>query len=200
MLTANGYNPAEPDSAVHDSDGENKLYEIINSDYNVSKCAHCREYTFWYKKKIVFPRKTAVGYPNDDLSNAVKELYSEAALILSDSPRAAAALLRLALQKLLIELGGEGSKSINDNVGDFVKAGKIDSTVKKAMDSLRIIGNTSVHPGEIDLSAKPEKVEKLFWLINYIADQMITGPKELNEMFDDLPVKAKEAVKRRDRG
>ncbi|MCL2038643.1 DUF4145 domain-containing protein [Candidatus Saccharibacteria bacterium] len=172
--------------------------EHLGNDYAVSKCKHCKKCILWLAKKIIIPKSIPVECPNDDLSDEVKELYNEAALVLADSPRAAAALLRLALQTLLVELGGNAKKTIHENIGEFVKTDKIDARLQKAADSLKVIGNNGAHPGEIDLVAEPEKVEKMFSLINYIADRMITQPKELDEMFNGLPEGAKVAVAKRD--
>ena len=66
------------------------------------------------------------------------------------------------------------------------------------MDILRIIGNNAVHPGEINIEEDPEKVLKLFELLNFIAEKMITEPKEISSFYDDLPEGSKEAVEKRD--
>lgn len=46
---------------------------------------------------------------NADMPEAVKALYNEAAIIYNKSPRAACALLRLAVERLCNELGETGS-------------------------------------------------------------------------------------------
>lgn len=71
--------------------------------------------------------------------------------------------------------------------------------VQKALDALRITGNNAVHPGEINLLEEPDRVLKLFDLINFIADKMITEPKEIENFYDKLPSGALEAVEKRDK-
>jgi hypothetical protein len=70
--------------------------------------------------------------------------------------------------------------------------------VQKSLDALRITGNNAVHPGEINLEEKPEKVLKLFELLNFIANKMITEPREIENFYTGLPEGALDAVKRRD--
>jgi len=150
----------------------------------------------WYDKKLIYPHTTSVELANEDLSDEIKDLYREAALILNDSPRASAALLRLALQLLLKELGGTG-KHIDTDIKAIVARG-IDPQVQKAMDIIRVFGNNGAHPGEIQLNEDLELVKKMFELINFIATKMITSKKEINSLFDSLPEGVKDAIERRD--
>ncbi|MBU0529298.1 DUF4145 domain-containing protein, partial [bacterium] len=92
---------------------------------------------------------------------------------------------------------GEKGKNINDDIKALVKKG-LNPKIQKSLDILRITGNNAVHPGEIDIEEEPAKVLKLFELINIIAEKMITEPKEIDSLYNDLPEKAKEAVEKRD--
>lgn len=168
----------------------------LDDEYLVSRCSHCNEELLWYDKKLIYPHTTSVELPNEDLTDEIKDLYREAALILNDSPRASAALLRLALQLLLKELGGAG-KHIDADIKAIVARG-IDPQVQKAMDIIRVFGNNGAHPGEIQLNEDLELVKKMFELINFIATKMITSKKEIDSLFDSLPEGVKDAIERRD--
>lgn len=169
--------------------------------WSISKCSYCHEYVIWHKDSYgngfqIYPKSTLVEEPNEDLNAVIKKLYAEAAEVKDISPRSAAALLRLALQELCKQLGEDG-KNINDNISNLVRKG-LPLCVQKALDSVRIIGNNAVHPGEINVDDNIEIVNKLFGIINFIADQTITREKEINAFYANLPEKSREAVEKRD--
>ncbi|MFZ6049396.1 DUF4145 domain-containing protein [Pseudomonas sp. CR3202] len=178
-------------------DQQSKFNEPIPKEWIVTKCQRCSEVTFWHGENMVYPKKSIAPPPNIDLSEEIKTDYAEAACVLSDSPRAAAALLRLALQKLCKQLGEKG-ENINEDIKNLVAKG-LNPLVQKSLDALRITGNNAVHPGEIDLQEEPERVVKLFGLINFIASKMITEPKEIESFYSQLPEGALDAVDRRDK-
>jgi len=184
-------------SWVSEIDSHSKFNEAMSKDWIVTKCQHCSQVAFWHGKNMIYPKKSIAAPPNQDLSEAIQADYNEAASVLADSPRAAAALLRLALQKLCVQLGEEG-KNINDDIKSLVKKG-LNPLVQKSLDALRITGNNAVHPGELDLSEEPHRVLKLFELINFIANKMITEPKEIESFYDGLPSGSIEAVDKRDK-
>lgn len=142
------------------------------------------------------PKSSLAPLPNHDMEEGILKDYNEAALIVGDSPRGAAALLRLCIQKLCKQLGEEG-KSINDDIASLVKKG-LSPKVQKALDIVRVIGNESVHPGTIDISDDKEMALKLFNLVNIIADEMITRPKEIDELYNSLPEGKREQIEKRD--
>lgn len=171
--------------------------EPLPKDWIVTKCHHCQGITLWRGMNMIYPKKLIAPPPNPDLVEEIKTDYLEAANILAESPRAAAALLRLALQKLCIQLNEKG-ENINEDIKNLVAKG-LNPLVQKSLDALRITGNNAVHPGEINLSEEPERVEKLFELINFIASKMITEPREIEGFYSNLPAGALEAVEKRDR-
>jgi hypothetical protein len=61
-----------------------------------------------------------------------------------------------------------------------------------------VIGNSAVHPGQIDLRDDSETAGALFWLLNLIADQMITVPKETAAVYGSIPAGIRQAIAKRD--
>ncbi|TAK63863.1 MAG: DUF4145 domain-containing protein [Methylobacter sp.] len=122
--------------------------------------------------------------------------YNEARGIVDLSSRAASALLRLALQKLMIALG-ENGKNINENIGNLVEKG-LPVEVRQALDFCRIVDNNAVHPGEIEINDTPEIAYNLFNIINFIIEDRISRPMHIQSLFVQLPESVKKAVEKRD--
>lgn len=145
---------------------------------------------------MVWPEPPApVAAPNADLPEDIKADYMEAASVLERSPRAAAALLRLAVQKLCIFLGEPGKK-INDDIASLVAKG-LPIAIGQALDVVRITGNSAVHPGELQVGDDVEMASTLFRLLNLIAANRITEPKHVQEAYDQMPKHLREAVDKR---
>ncbi|RKX95205.1 MAG: hypothetical protein DRP55_10475 [Spirochaetes bacterium] len=166
-------------------------------DLMVCYCSYCGEYSIWYKEKMIYPDCTGIEPPNQDLDEEIKNDYTEAASILQKSPRGACALLRLAIQKLCIKLGEEG-KNLNEDIANLVKKG-LPVKIQKALDAVRVIGNEAVHPGELDLKDDIVTATQLFKLINFIAEKMITEPKEVEEIYNKIPESKKKQIEERDK-
>lgn len=159
-------------------------------------CSHCGNYSIWHEEHMIYPDFAGIDPPNEDLSEEIVIDYTEAASILQKSPRGAAAILRLAVQKLCEQLGEPG-KDINTDIGSLVAKG-LSKTIQQALDTLRVIGNESVHPGQIDLRDNPETAKALFKILNKIAETMITEPKEIQAIYDSLPEEKKKQIEKRD--
>ncbi len=167
----------------------------ILNNCNISKCYNCKEITVWVHDKIVYPSEKIDIQPNEDLPELVRQLFDEARSIVTDSPKGAAALLRLCIQHLCIELG-ESGKKLDSDIANLVAKG-LNPVVQQALDVVRVIGNESVHPGEIDLNDQKETAIKLFGLVNLIAEQMISHPKHVKELYSELPGKKREGIEKR---
>ncbi|PQO29097.1 hypothetical protein C5Y96_15180 [Blastopirellula marina] len=164
--------------------------------FAVSFCFHCSEPAFWYNSNVIFPDISTAELPNGDLPDDIREDFDEARSILGRSPRGAAALLRLAIQKLCIHLGQPG-KNINDDIKALVANG-LSPSVQMALDSVRVIGNDAVHPGTIDLRDNRDTATTLFRLVNFVAAKMISEPKEVSDIFTSLPQSKRDAITKRD--
>jgi hypothetical protein len=175
----------------------NTVDEWLKTDFYGSICTHCGKWCFWYDKKMIVPSEAPVEPPHPDLPEDCIPEYDEARGIFARSPRAAAALLRLGIQKLMPHLGEEG-KNINSDIKSLVARG-LPVMVQQALDYCRVVGNNAVHPGEIELNDTPEIAQRLFEMINFIVEDRITRPKEIAELYGKLPEESRKAIEKRDR-
>ena len=179
-------------SATWNNHGRNQIDNLW-----VAHCTHCADYSVWIGRSMIYPGQIAVESPNSDLPEEVKEDYFEAANILNQSSRGAAALLRLSIEKLVNSLDAKG-KDLNAKIGDLVSKG-LNPKIQKALDVVRVIGNEAVHPGQIDLTDDTETAQALFKLVNVIAEGMITQPKDVDTLYDNLiPESQKKGIEKRD--
>jgi hypothetical protein len=151
----------------------------------------------WCDEKLIFPNVGPAELPNPDMPDEIRADYAEANSIANASPRGAAALLRLAIQKLCKHLGKAG-KNINEDIAALVADG-LPAKVQQALDTVRVIGNEAVHPGTIDLRDDPSIVAQLFRLTNFIVQKMITEPNEIDGIYSRLPDRKRGEIERRDR-
>lgn len=168
--------------------------ELANVD--VSECYNCSKLAIWLGDGMLYPRPSSAPPANADLPDDVAAEYYEAGQIVDASPRGAAALLRLAIQKLCKHLNEPGI-NINVDIASLVKKG-LDPRVQKMLDTVRITGNNAVHPGEIDLRDDVELATKLFGFLNIVADIMISQPKAIDAVYGTLPKGALKQIEKRD--
>lgn len=171
-------------------------------------CRHCGVRSYWlgsskdlagnYEQgQMVYPTVQSAPLPHAEMPPEIKSDYEEARNISSQSPRAAAALLRLCVQKLCKELGEPG-KNINEDIGSLVKKG-LPIEIQQALDIVRVVGNNAVHPGAISHEDVASVCSTLFDLVNYIVEDRIARPKKLSAMFSSLPQPALDGISSRDK-
>lgn len=141
------------------------------NDLMRADCDHCFKYSIWFQQRMMYPTFGTVPPPNKGLSDKVLRDYEEARSIVDQSPKAAAALLRLGLQKLMIQLGEKG-RNLNDDVANLVKVG-LPVQIQQSLQNARVIGGNAVYPGVVDLRDDRPIAMKLFELVNFIAQSMI---------------------------
>jgi hypothetical protein len=167
------------------------------SNLFLSECYNCGKLAVWVHDRLVYPGKKNAVEPSPDLPDDIAADFEEARGIVGASPRGAAALLRLCIQKLCAHLGEKGN-DINEDIGNLVKKG-LDPVTQRSLDIVRVIGNEAVHGGVMDLRDDRETAERLFDLVNAVADQMISRPKKVQEIYDKLPEPKRKAIEERDR-
>ena len=65
------------------------------------------------------------------------------------------------------------------------------------MDSVRILGNSAVHPGLLDLRDDDEAAHRMFTLLNLVVEQMISTPKMIDQTWEQLPADPRNAAEMR---
>jgi hypothetical protein len=192
--------------------GENAIgsrAKFTLSGHSVAQCQVCNRPSIWvtYAEKdadgdiqretsMVYPSPTLATGPTEGMPKSVRELYEEARSISGKSPRAACALLRVALEHLTLELKAEG-KTLDARIGSLVKRG-LPSNVQKACDATRVCGNEAVHPEQLVLEDTEVQARILFWCVNYVTETLITGQGQLEKLYDALPESKRKAVEKRD--
>ena len=174
--------------------GQSSTWEMVN--LYLSRCHSCEAFSVWVGVGLVYPSTKAAIVPHEDTPADVKSDLLEASAIVDRSPRGAAALLRLAVQKLLPHLGEKGD-NINTSIGNLVAKG-LDTKVQKALDVVRVIGNNAVHPGQIDMKDDKATAMNLFSLVNIIVQATISTQKQIDAMYDELPAGALAQIAKRD--
>ncbi|WP_339913945.1 DUF4145 domain-containing protein [uncultured Brevundimonas sp.] len=178
------------------SEWENCNYNVWNM--HLSLCFVCEKEAVWLGQRILYPITAAeVDEVNPDIPSDIARDYDEAAALLVHSPRAAAALLRLAIQKLcshILDRPGD----INEMIGELVKQG-LSVKIQRALDVVRVVGNEALHPGTMDIRDDQHTASQLFRLVNLIAEAMISTPKHVDEMFAALPPGKLKGIEDRDR-
>ena len=94
---------------------ERRHCDYAVGNVSVARCFNCNDISLWISSRMVWLIRGEGPPPNPDLPKNCLVDYEEADQILDLSPRGAAALLRLAIQKLCIHLGGNG-KNLNDDI------------------------------------------------------------------------------------
>jgi hypothetical protein len=161
-------------------------------------CYHCKKYTVWIDEIMIHPQINGSPPPHLDMPDDVRETYVEARRIVSLSPRSAAALLRVSIEKLVNDiLGSQKGKDLNESIGILVDKG-LHVDIQQSLDYLRVTGNNAVHPlGVIDVDDYNTAISS-FGLVNLVVENRITGPNQVHSYFNSLPQGIKENIDKRD--
>jgi hypothetical protein len=162
-----------------------------------AQCDNCKDFSIWIGERMVYPLKLEVSRAHVDTPAEILPDYNEAAEIFAISPRASAAILRVALEKLLNFIGLKGD-DINGNIKNLVELG-LSEELQRSMDIIRILGNESVHYGSVNLNEDRTTANKLFLIFNLIVEKTITNRNMLADIYDQLPENKVNGIKQRDK-
>lgn len=140
------------------------------------------------KSILFYPKRINRSPVPSQVPKELAEDYKEACLVLSDSPKASAALSRRCLQHLLRKKAKVKPGNLVDEIQQVIDSGELPTYIVKDIDAIRNVGNFSAHPikskktREI-IEVKPGEAE---WNLNV-----------LESLFDFYYVKPAESEERR---
>jgi hypothetical protein len=126
--------------------------------------------------------------------------YAEACLVLTDSPKASAALSRRCLQHILREKGGVNKTDLADEIQQVIDSGKLPSHITESLDAVRNIGNFAAHPiksrtsGEV-VDVEPGEAEWNLDVLESLFDFFFVQPEVIKKKRDALNRKLGEVGK-----
>ena len=90
----------------------------------------------------------------------IKEDYEEACLVLSDSPKASAALSRRCLQHILREKAGVKKGNLNNEIQQVLDSNALPSDIADQLNNVREIGAFSAHPIKSESTGEIVPIER----------------------------------------
>lgn len=132
-----------------------------------------------------WPKGIARAPISKEVPRDIAQDYTEACLVLADSPKASAALSRRCLQNLLRKSAGVTPANLSGEIQQVLDSKQLPSPIAESIDAVRNIGNFAAHPikstttGEI-VDVEPHEAE---WNLDVL--------ESLFDFYYVLPAKAK---------
>lgn len=148
----------------------------------------------------VWPRDVSRSPMPRQVPATISDDYREACLVLSDSPKASAALSRRCLQNLLRQAAGVKPGNLYDEIQQVIDSKQLPSTVADSIDAVRHIGNFAAHPvkstvtGEI-VDVEPNEAEWNLDVLESLFDFYYVLPAKAQARKDALNKKLADAGK-----
>lgn len=146
----------------------------------------------------IYPRVASRALVHGSVPQDIAQDYKEACLVLTDSPKASAALSRRCLQHLLRDRAGVKDGNLSKEIEEAMQT--LPSHLAGAIDSVRNIGNFAAHPiksestGEV-VDVEPGEAEWNLDTLEGLFDHYYVQPALLKSKQDALNKKLAEAGK-----
>lgn len=164
------------------------------------RCSRCKMLSFMLE--VVDPRgdeQPVLSYPRGRFdTTAVAALpaglaadYREACLILTDSPKASAALSRRSLQNLLREKAGIQPGSLADEIQQVLDSKQLPPHLAESIDAVRTLGNFAAHPIKSEHTSEIVDVEEreaewLLEILEHLFNFYFEEPRRQQELREAL--------------
>lgn len=203
--TGEGSTEVLTDAAIYDAwEGQSYIPK-----WTASHCFACGDNSIWLEDTLVYPdpRREAVtdATPHEDMPENAAELFREAVAVLPFSRRAAAALCRASMERLVKSLDPECPQYTKLDERLVRLEGRVSTATISLMNVLRHVGNTALH-GEKDndgsatiyVDEDDQTIAETFFLaINTLVDELITRPRRSEELYAALPEGVRKSYERK---
>jgi hypothetical protein len=149
---------------------------VADTGFAASRFGGCGSHAIW-GAELIYPPMPLRPFVEEDLPPEIRTDVHEARLILAVSPRASAALLRLALQKLCAQLGCPG-ESLEGDIANLVTRKGLPTSLLPLFQAA-CLRESQVAAGLIESSAtrRAEEAAALLELIGLIVQGAISAPR-----------------------
>ena len=151
-------------------------------------------------RMMAYPRSASRSPVPRCIPTAYASDYLEACRVLSDSPKASAALSRRCLQALLHDKVNVKKRNLDEEIKAVIESGRFPSHIAESLDAIRKIGNFAAHPiksqssGEI-IEVAPGEAEWTLDVLESLFDFLFVQPAITREKREALDAKLAEAEK-----
>jgi hypothetical protein len=149
---------------------------------------------------LVRPKTNMRPSPPKEVPEEFASDYCEAAAVLSDSPKASAALSRRCLQHLIREVSVIKKSDLAKEIDELISSNTLPSYLADSVDDIRNIGNFAAHPikstatGEV-LTVEPGEAEWTLDVLDGLFDFYFVQPALQKARRDALNAKLTSANK-----
>ena len=144
-----------------------QAFRFFNSaEYQIAVCRGCGKVVLFERGKLVFP--TGGGLPAAEcMPKDAKEVFKEAQSIINLSPRAACAMLRICVERMVNASGAKGG-----NLDDKINSLGLPATMARLAHACRLVGNDAVHNSVIDFSVGSDEALAVSGALSRFANRL----------------------------
>ena len=162
---------------------------------SISYCFSCSEMGLWVGDQLVWPKGTTSLEPTLDASADVPEDSGKTSQTLDASPRGAAALLRVATEKLCKELG-DSEQGPRPAITPLLQE-EVDARVLKVLEAMRVIESNAMPSDHVSVRDDRATAETLSGLVNLICEKIMIEPRQLQALYTKVREGAQNGIEQR---
>lgn len=167
-------------------------YTQNNKFYTINKIS---------KEFLVRPKGISRPPCPSEVLEELAEDYTEACLVISDSPKASAALSRRCLQHILRKIAKVKPSNLDNEIQQVIDNGTLPSYIIDVIDAVRNIGNFAAHPLKSEKTGEilPVELMEAEWnldVLEALFDFYFVQPAVVRKKRAALDQKLKEAGKK----